>query len=282
MVQHHQQQQQQQQQPSLPFIPQLYAHAQELNLSAALFLKNYQYDKAIATLTRTLQLWKKCHTTERNAEGCLCQRYNPNSSQTNNYDTEMSTIPTSHQQQCTSKQVGIEELVEQLPEDPSSWDCGYIYPKLMQIPCRTRFGNHNVNSAVVLITVFNLAIVHHLQASRMNSRPLMAKTLRLYQLATHSLDSYVTDTHNSCGYYVGDNQTVLLFQMILLNNLSHLHMLMGDPSQSHRCTEQLIPLLMFVVEDEVRNAEIRRHLCLEGFFRNVTPFVLTSQCADAA
>lgn len=174
-------------------------------------------------------------------------------------------------------------------KNPAGPDCGYLYEELMQIPCRNHFGNHNVGSAVALILIFNLAIVHHVSALRLNSKTRMKKTLRLYQLANECLNTYIRDTHG-CGCIVGDDDTGIVFQMILLNNLSHLHSLMGHHDRSRHCTEQLIPILMCVVDDKTRTKlqyPVGRNIdvgcmSLEGFFHNVTPLVLTSQCADAA
>ena len=110
----------------------------------------------------------------------------------------------------------------------------------------------------------------------------MKKALQLYQLANDSLLRYIRDSH----YYPTGDETVILFQIILLNNLSHWHASMGDHLKSRQCIKQLIPIIMCVVDDKVRNIESRcvemGFLSIEGCFRNISPLVLTAQCADAA
>ena len=110
----------------------------------------------------------------------------------------------------------------------------------------------------------------------------MKQTLQLYQLSNDCLQHH-KEIVSSCPA-VGN--TCILFQIIILNNLSHLHSMMGDNLKSRRCIEELIPIIMCVIDDKVRNTECRSAeihcIPLEGIFRNIGPLVLTAQCADAA
>jgi hypothetical protein len=264
-------------QPS--FVRRSYANAQELNQSAALFIGNEQYDRAISNLKTALQLWKQCSRTDENSENddgtCLCPLCNPNGCSPSETDDEETNVPRifDHQLRAVNDDDGCE----------SGFNGGYLHKKLVLIPCIKQFGSHNMDSGVALIIIFNLAIAHHVRASRLSSRPMMKRTLHLYQLANECLLKYVTD---SLGCSASD-EIGILFQIILLNNLSHLHAFLGDELKSRKCVEQVIPIIMCVVDDKVRNVEcwsveIRHIVCLEGFFQNISPIVLKSQCADAA
>lgn len=262
-------------QPS--FVPRSYANAQELNQSAAVLIGNEQYDRAIWNLKTALQLWKERSRTDEDSENedgtCLCPLCNPNGSSPSETDEETNVLRIfDHQLPAIDDDDGCE----------SGFNGGYLHKKLVLIPCINQFGSRNVDSGVALIIIFNLAIAHHIRASRLSSNPMMKRTLQLYQLANECLLKYVTD---SLGCNASD-EIGILFQIILLNNLSHLHAFLGDDMKSRRCVEQVIPIIMCVVDDKVRNVDCRnveiRRICLEGFFQNISPIVLKSQCADAA
>lgn len=126
---------------------------------------------------------------------------------------------------------GIEDVNT---DHPVCFDGVYVYQTMMQIPSRNQFGNHKVASAVALITIFNLAIVHHVRALRANDgQPKMETTFQLYQLTNDCLNRYITDTQCSCGV----DETGILFQMTLLNNASHLHSIVGNHSKYGQCME---------------------------------------------
>lgn len=266
---------------STPYALHSYANVQELNQRAALSLEIGQYDKAISTLKKTLQLWKERDLTDENSgavnEACMCLKCSANgwicSGNGGEYIDESSVSrPVGHRSPAVGSDI----------EYRTGFDCGYMYQKLVRIPCRNCFGSQNMGSAVALIIIFNLAIAHHISSSRSNSWPKMKRTLQLYQLANDCLNRYIIDTHS----YSASNEMYMMFQMILLNNLSHLHSFMGDYSKSRQCIERLIPIIMCVVDDKNRNIECRSVeigcISLEGFFQNISPFVLTAQCADAA
>jgi len=170
---------------------------------------------------------------------------------------------------------------------PIGSEYGYVYEEMIQIPCWQTFESCNVGSAVALIIILNLALVHHLSSVTTNSKLRMAKTLRLYQLSNDCLNTFVNDTHG-CFRKGRCLEIGTLIQMILINNLSQLHSFMGNNITSLHCTEMLIPILMCVVDGKVRNVESPilfsdvGRISLEGFLRTICPLVLTSQCADAA
>lgn len=271
-----------------PNHPHPYAQAQELNEFAAELVEIGQYDKAITALTKALELWKRCSTEDDIVEVCMCPRC------CNFKDDQSCEIQVDEKEiDSTTSIATMEDSKLRLPQDkndyqeyPIGFEYGYFHTQMIRIPCRHKFDVYNVSSAVALIVIFNLAIVYHLSALELNNKLRMAKTLRLYELANDCLNTYVNDTNNNFrkggGFEMGT-----LIQIILINNLSHLHSFMGNPLTSQHCTEKLIPILMCVVDDKIRNIEPRIFndigcVALEGFFQNISPLVLKSQCADAA
>lgn len=257
-----------------------YAYAQEMNKNAAIFVKICQYDRAISALAKTLQLWKEREVrdfkSDFESESFICSPDIPsgrNDVSDLDGDRANGVIITGG---CESP--GIDDDSEY----QTGFDCGHLYQNLMRIPCKNNFGDHNASSAVPLIIILNLAITYHIKATVLNSKPTMQKTLQLYELANSCLNRYMTDTHN----LRGANEIAVLVEMIILNNLSHLHLLMEDNIISRTCIEQLTSIIMCVVDEKVRNIDCRNFdigcISLEVFFRNISPLVLTSQCADAA
>ena len=260
-----------------------YTCAKELNQRADLFVKLGRYGEANSTLAQALKLWKNSvladDRLETENEVCLCHNCCSCSNERANL-TEMrrNEIRSSISRSIDRRSVEFDDDLEY----QESIGSGYLYQKLMRIPCRNLFRKQNVDSVVPMISLLNIAIVHHIMASRSNCRLMMIKSLQLYQLSNDCLHKYITDIP-SC---IAVEEIGLMFQIILLNNLSHLHCLMGDHLGSRRCIEQLIPIIMCVVDDKVRKTGCRSvgidRIPLEGIFRNICPLVLTAQCADAA
>lgn len=261
-----------------------YAQAQILNETAVDLSEAGEYDRALSVLTKALQMWKSYRSEDEGEAICLCSRCHCQSK------GEMQCMDIANQEidSCSA----LSSMTKSGPQDtekeyPIAFEHGYVYQELIRIPCRKTFEASNVGSAVVLIILFNLAILQHLHACTSDNKKRMGKTLRLYQLANDCLNSYVDDTNN-CAQKAGAFELGMMIQMILINNLSHLHSIMGNRLTSVHCTKTLIPILMCVVDDKARNnydSEFCRdvwHVSLEGFFRNISPLVLTSQCADAA
>lgn len=269
-----------------------YAQTQALNESAARLVEIGQYDSAISALTSALELWKRCRSEDEAVDACICPQcihFNEESSYMIVDEKEIdsrTTTPTSDVSSWTMRQEDTIEN-ERQEQPPIGFEYGYLYQKMMRIPCRQKFDVRNVGSAVALIVIFNLAIVHHMSALTSNSKFRMAKTLRLYQLANDCLNTFMNDTEISFRK-LGAFEIGTLIQMVLINNLGHLHSFMGNHLTSLHCIERLIPILMCVVDDKIRNIESQvlnndiGCICLEGFFRNISPLVLTSVCADAA
>ena len=265
-----------------PTIPCAFTQAQILNEMVIELSEDGEYDRALSVLTKALQMWKSYRSEEEREGVCLSSRCQCQPKrETQCMDIGDDSISASSSTTKSMPQKDTEE------EHPITFEHGYLYQELIRIPCRQIFEASNVGSAVALVILFNLAIVQHMNAYTSGNKKRMGKTLRLYQLSNECLNSFINDT-NSCSRKAEAFELGTIIQMILINNLSHLHSIMGNPSTSVHCTEKLIPILMCVVDDKARNnydsefsSEVW-HVSLEGFFRNISPLVLTSQCADAA
>jgi len=288
-----------------------YACVQKLTQSASVLFENRQYDRAILLLTKSLQLWKK---RDDEVEDIYTEDYCHCRECTNLKRPRHCFTPTSNNEteKCASSMLeqhppGIVKNSSMEYDTHSSPEisCGYMHSKLVQIPCRKRFGEHNIDSAVALILISNLAIAHHKSAvdvavvemattngaaattTTTTTKQRLRKALLLYELAYDCLHKY----HDSCGLD-NSNELCILFTVIHLNNIGHLHWFSGDYAKSQQCIQHLISVVMCVM-DRVRNIddssndsrndmEIGKMVCMDGLFRNITPIVLSSHCAEAA
>lgn len=273
-----------------------YARAQELNESAAAFASEGKYDRAISELTRALEVWKRCRSEDEAVYVCMCPRCNSHAHfcpmQIDDKDMDDSTSSSSTTP-SKKRQSQEEQLFRQDYNSDSCgtqdnnticFDHGYMHQDMLRIPCREHFDFQNVSSGVALIVIFNLAIVHHMSAVFQNCKHRMAKTLRLYQLVNECLNKFVVDTQSCrCSRTVSFDMGTMI-QLVLVNNLGHLHSCLENPLMRTHCSEQLLPILMCVIDDrQLRNTNaICGQTDLEGFVRTICPLVLTSQCADAA
>eukprot|EP00536_Pseudo-nitzschia_multiseries_P014691 jgi/Psemu1/39777/gm1.39777_g len=183
-----------------------------------------------------------------------------------------------------------------------------VYQEFIRVPTRSAHNKcHTIGSlamvTVSLITLFNLAMVHHLQVIRYaatargknnthshtgNYRATIEKTLKLYQVVYNALEK-----HKQEQQYNGNtptSETCLQFQMILCNNLSHVHKLTGNEFQHETYLRELLSTLMSVMDYKARrnlsgqeySEGERRFLNLEGFVANTVPLISNVQCASAA
>ncbi len=267
-----------------PMITCAYAQAQILNERAMELSDFGQYDSALSILMKALQMWKSHGSAENREDVCLCCQCQGDCKDEAQSCMDIDEKDTSSSYVTRSVS---QELAEAEEEHPNASEHGYMYREIIRIPCRKMFETRNVDSAVALIILFNLSIVQHLSSISSNNKKRMAKTLRLYQLSNECLNSFVNDT-NTCSRKAGAYELGIIIHIILINNLSHLHSLMGNLVTSLQCTEKLVPILMCMVDAKARNNTVPEfssgvwRISLEGFFGSICPLVLTSQCADAA
>jgi len=197
---------------------------------------------------------------------------------------------------------------------------GYIYRRPIRVSCE----GHAMGTTLYLIVTFNLALAHHLKtvSCYVDNTEGRAKdvnrTLVLYELTYKwQLKLLCTgDKNNDPNKPTStrkDGPLVLLpsssspfstsppsctavtsirFNMMIRNNLSQIHRLVGNHSKHKRCLEHLLSTVMVVTEYKSRTTMNRvvsnhtkdpRHMELDGFLQNTTALILRQgHCANAA
>lgn len=180
---------------------------------------------------------------------------------------------------------------------------GYIYRR----PIRIRRQGHAMGSTLYLIVTFNLALAHHLQIASNYAIKNFGKTskevnrtLVLYELSYKwqlKLLNNISSKRSATRKVLlspppSTAVTSIRFNMMIRNNLSEIHRLVGNHAKHKRCLEHLLSTVMVVTEYKSRSPMNRvisngtkdpRQMEVDGFLRNTTELVLREgHCADAA
>lgn len=191
-------------------------------------------------------------------------------------------------------------------------DGGYIYRR----PIRISREGHAMGMTLYLIITFNLALAHHLKTiscsmdnkdgrSRNVNRTLVLYELtykwQLKLLCARDKKNYVNvlTSKRKEGSFLSSPSTPsctavtsIRFNMMIRNNLSQIHRLVGNHAKHKRCLEHLLSTVMVVTEYKSRttmnrvlsnNTKDPRHMELDGFLQNTTSLILRQgHCANAA
>lgn len=261
-----------------------YSFAQIVNDNAQVFMENGEYEQAIENLSKAIHVCRGQRVEEAFPVDnlCHCSRCDPKKSDHYPNDGDAGSCD------------------ETYPSAAGTFNCSYLHKKLMPLPCRSLHGDSStvVRMSYPLILLFNLAIAHHLSATRSKSDPIRERstvenTLQLYHVANSGLQQYATRIDYSYNPHYPLDATSIRLQLILCNNLGHLHCGLGNDLKQKQCIQRLIELTMCVIDYKVRELQNRntmtydagqevREICLEGFFQNISPWILRKQCADAA
>jgi hypothetical protein len=167
----------------------------------------------------------------------------------------------------------------------------YLYRQALVLP-NMMFGDdedhsHDVYSSLIvsIVTTFNLALVHQLQAEQKSDfsqrLPLLTKATKLYQLSFSMYHAHAVQYDGSC-----------LYAMVLFNNLGLAYKEMRDDVASEYCFQRLLCMFMALPntlpQDNTNNNINKEHwdngVSLCNFFRdNITArFVAPPIAASAA
>jgi hypothetical protein len=145
-------------------------------------------------------------------------------------------------------------------------------------------------------------IPKRLQTSNTNVNKIK-KALQLYEISRNWHSRIVSTTYyDSHDSHECDAISSIRFQMILSNNLSHIHRLGSNTAEHRQCLEHLLSTVMVAVEYKTRNEQHRGNnssnsnttrssiindgeLCttdLDGFLMNASRLFLHEHCAEAA
>lgn len=290
-----------------------------MNNSAALCLQIGQYERAIKSIAKALQL-SRSHIEGSSSSG---------QEMSDSAQTQLLSLDDCiHYTECYFKSCNIhrklrttdsrghisdnrseetirkrflqrrQERRNKLGSQSQSSDSQYVYQQLIQIPDLANGSDHATQLMVLsLVSIFNLAVVCHLRAmnerasKNCNSRQAntdLTKALQLYEVAFQGLKKHCLEESARCS---------IQFKLVLCNNLSHVHFLMGNESQHTAYLQEVLSVAMSLVDsyrpssyaDVVTSTEsstefTQRRKCidLDGFLANAAPLLTERVCADAA
>lgn len=182
----------------------------------------------------------------------------------------------------------------------------FLYQQLIEVPPLSGHECcHGVNmghiTTLSLICIFNLAVVHHLRApegfhrqptrlpSKTNPPNDLEKALKLYDVAHKYLEKHI---------YLNRSRNSVEFRLVLSNNLSHIHNVLGHKFEHEHYLREVLSTTMSLIDSQRNwsntdddsssslqaNTNRQKNKCidLEGFLANAAPLFSKSVCADAA
>jgi len=234
---------------------QRHLYAQKLNNSAASCIEIGQYDRAISSLSKALQLSEQEQQEEEeegNAQGeddemmtTICSCYHCTVDGCIEYSEKNPHVMTKDDPFVCVAVAGETNTNADTNADTDA-DSSYIYRRPIQVTPRSIQGGHNMGSSLCLLISFNLALAYHLKAititttatnyknhNKKSSRQhpkkqYMTVALKLY---THVIQwqtrlirqNFFDDEGNSMMSSTAASFHNMRLKMVLLNNMSHIH-----------------------------------------------------------
>jgi len=232
---------------------QRHLYAQKLNNSAASCIEIGQYDRAISSLSKALQLSEQQDEEEESNHGesseemmtTICSCYHCTVDGCIEYSEKNPHVMTKDDPfVCVT--VGVARETNTNADTDTDTDSSYIYRRPIQVTPRSIQGGHNMGSSLCLLISFNLALAYHLKAititttttnyknhNKKSSRQhpkkqYMTVALKLY---THVMQwqtrlirqNFFDDEGNSMMSSTAASFHNMRLKMVLLNNMSHIH-----------------------------------------------------------
>jgi hypothetical protein len=303
---------------------QIHLYAQRLNTSAALCIEIGHYDRAISSLVKALRI----HDNYVKEDTLLRIHQVPVLDGSIAYSEHISATEELTQQiamNSSSSSSSSTENHNSLLSDDKMYGCGYIYRRPIRISIQE---GQNMGPALFLIITFNLALAHHLSLTAVNGsssntadtsisrNTMIKKTLQLYELSNKwhirlskgprhlSYDSSsMHHKHQQLKECSSEDPASAVlsirFNLIIFNNLSHIHRLANNHSKHRQCLEHLLSTVMLALEYKARttsnNAGDDDHhdnhhgaddcillMDLDGLLQNASTLILQEQCAEVA
>jgi tetratricopeptide (TPR) repeat protein len=232
----------------------------ELNNQAAALIGNGQFKFSISALTSALEASKN--------------ELSDFSDDEDKYWAPPMMKQTSLDECMLAESSSVEDEQEESNDDEV--DQGYyVYNRAIHIPVSSieeeEETSHHSRVMVSIVTIFNLALAHHLAAMEENSvfrSQLLRKAVKLYELA-HNLQREEESMENT-----------LLFTMAIINNLGLIYRCLDESEISGKCFQQLLSTLMFLTDCGSENQ--RDVPAFAGFFRNTSHLIFHLSSAAAA
>jgi hypothetical protein len=252
----------------------------KLNNEAVLLIATFNYTTACDLLSDTLQLLREGFTEDD--QSVTNSRYSEHQEiqQTSGGAAGPEIHGDGHvrmgprlliaRRNCLRSDGGLPNIASQHQHDAdcSASSCYYIYRKPIEIQELPSSGiSAHDYSLLIQAVLFNLALAHHLaalnenvMASGTSSRDAtLQRAINLYQLS-HTLRCQETLVYDDAVYF-----------MAFLNNLAHIHHMVGNKIKAEQCCQHLLACIMYMTEyDDERTYSVFReffptikHLILE-------------------
>jgi len=226
--------------------------AQDLNNEAsALLCKERDIPRAIKLLVRALELsrWSPPDEDDSSSDDapCACEHCSLDSclfleeGDDLNSDYQFYNFDGMHAYHRAGKRTRLQRD-QQRKNQPDEKD-GFVYRRPLRVSSTCMLENHYMGSTLTVMILFNLALAHQLLGMSIPSNwpqfedrlQSMDKALKLYELCTHA-----------CPACNGSDAAGLRLKLLVMNNISQIHKLMGFPKKHRRCLEYLLRALMFI------------------------------------
>jgi len=308
-------------------INRCHLYSQKLNNSAALCIEVGHYDRAIFSLTKALRLSRE-QSDESMAVTCSCQECSLDGCIAYSESTPCPVVNANANVRCSCACAYVYQRPIRIPPLPTlenhnmgrrlflivtfnlalAHHLGAMTTSNSTTNSTTSNSNGNSNSATSnttqppTTTTTKQLIPKRLQTSSTNVNKIK-KALQLYEISRNWHSRIVSTTcHDSNESHECDTMSSIRFQMILSNNLSHIHRLGSNTTEQRQCLEHLLSAVMVAVEYKTRNEQQQRNnssnnntrssriindgeLCttdLDGFLMNASRLFLHEHCAEAA
>jgi len=265
-------------------------YAQKLNNSAASCIEIGQYDRAISSLSKALQLSEQEQPDdeeEGNEQGedemmTICSCYHCTVDGCIEYSEKNPHVMTKDDPfVCVAVAVAGETNTDADTDADADADSSYIYRRPIQVTPRSIQEGHNMGSSLCLLISFNLALAYHLKAAitttttttnnKNNKKRYMTVALKLY---THVIrwqtrlmhQQFLEEGTSSMMSSTEASFHNMRLKMVLLNNMSQIHRCdiitctTDNKDRKHKhheksytmCLELLLSSIMLVVEYKTR------------------------------
>jgi len=296
----------------------VYAYVRKIINSAALCVEIEEYERAITSLGKALQILKAfiegsrsetekendCYNCNHLSSLDECIRFSEGQHRNSHIHRTLRSMTgvrgasADNLREETIRKRFIHRRQHRCAESSGHRSSNFFHRRLIQVP---PLSDHPCSSICLqqiinlsLISIFNHAVVCHIRAmdhtsyrSRDKSRGLsrqainLQKALNLYEIVYSALQKRAET-----------RKTSVQFGLILCNNLSHAHNLVGNRNKHERYLREVLSAIMSLVDSNQRNnqgvEESDKRRCnpwcidLEGFMDNAFPLMTEVVCAGAA
>jgi hypothetical protein len=233
-----------------------------LNNMGASKLVTGMYADAVDSFTRSLGIAKTALAvlaetkSQHNCSSCALQ--------------EQQRCAVAHFQDNTASIATPEAKVHRVVDDlgNGALQCLYLSPLHLSESAAYQRYEPTVEASVAII--FNLALAHHLNALY-GPFNLFVSTLQ-HALALYELAYFVQIQE--------DAELGIEFTMAIINNLGHIHRLLGDEEKGSQCFRHLLSIILFLQSCGERNINVISHA--DTFVSSVSHLIVRETTAAAA